>query len=159
MPALRRSAVFLTLAASYQNVVAQGGPGSWGPSISFPLVTVSSAIIPDTGNLLVWSSRDRDWSGDGNVGQTFSAEYNWRTGEVSERLVSHTNHDMFCSGVSMGHQGDIHITGGSSATRSSFFDLRESEAWKQGLELNSLRLPDTNDTFRWANVSRWWLLE
>lgn len=90
MPASYSITAVLFLATTLKAVTAQGGPGSWGTSIPFPVVTVSGAIAPGTGNLIVWSSRNRDWSGGGNVDQTFSAEYNWRTGEVSERLVRFT---------------------------------------------------------------------
>ncbi|KAI5368260.1 putative galactose oxidase/kelch, beta-propeller, immunoglobulin-like, immunoglobulin E-set [Septoria linicola] len=167
MSTSRYSTVLVCLAGTLKAVVAQGGPGSWGPSIQFPVVTVSGAIAPDTGNLIVWSSRDRDWSGDGNVGQTFSAEYDWRTGRVSERLVSQTNHDMFCSGVSMGHQGDIMVTGGSSATRSSVHDWRTPDVWKPGPELKIPRGYQTQTTLSngrmfliggsWSSMTAgWW---
>jgi galactose oxidase len=49
MLAFRASAALVGIVAILRTVLAQGGLGSWGPSIQFPVVTVSGAIVPDTG--------------------------------------------------------------------------------------------------------------
>lgn len=30
--------------------------GQWGPMVKFPVVPVAVALLPETGNMLVWSS-------------------------------------------------------------------------------------------------------
>ncbi|KAM3421093.1 hypothetical protein BST61_g1507 [Cercospora zeina] len=55
----------------------------------------------------------------GQYGQTYSAYYDPKTGSVSERLVSNTNHDMFCPGISSAFDGSIVVTGGSSTKKTS----------------------------------------
>lgn len=30
--------------------------GQWGPMVTFPVVPVAVALLPETGNMLVWSS-------------------------------------------------------------------------------------------------------
>lgn len=50
------------------------------------------------------------------------ADYNWRTGAVSQREVANTNHDMFCPGISALQDGRIVITGGSDAEKVSIYD-------------------------------------
>ncbi|GIZ37455.1 hypothetical protein CKM354_000090100 [Cercospora kikuchii] len=92
--------------------------GNWSNSIPFPLVPAAVAALPD-GRLLTWSSGLRNMHGLGQYGQTFSAYYDPKTGTVTERLVSNTNHDMFCPGISSAFDGSVVVTGGSSTKKVS----------------------------------------
>ena len=101
--------------------------GEWGPTIQFPLVPVAAAVIPQTGKLLVWSSDDNmDFAG--NSGITKTATYDPTTKDVSPLTVSNTNHDMFCPGISLDFDGQVVVTGGNSAPRTSIYDSN-SNSW------------------------------
>ena len=75
------------------------GLGKWGPTINFPIVPVQAAIEPNTGRVLTWSSYSASMFTGGNGGQTVTATYDPSTLTVSQRLVTNTDHDMFCPGM------------------------------------------------------------
>ncbi|KAK1974852.1 kelch domain-containing protein [Colletotrichum cereale] len=105
--------------------------GQWGPMIKFPVVPVSVALIPETGNMLVWSSGwPNRWTTAGN-GKTYTSIYDAQTGKVSDAVIQNTAHDMFCPGTSLDADGRIIVTGGSSASKTSVLDFKkgESSSW------------------------------
>ncbi|KAK1969570.1 kelch domain-containing protein [Colletotrichum sublineola] len=115
----------LTAASEAQNV------GQWGPMVKFPVVPVSVALIPETGNLLVWSSGwPNRWTTAGN-GKTYTSIYDVKSGKVGDAVIQNTQHDMFCPGTSLDEDGRIIVTGGSSAAKTSVLDFRngESSSW------------------------------
>ncbi|KAF2820350.1 galactose oxidase [Ophiobolus disseminans] len=90
----------LLLTAFFENTVAQGG--SWGPNIEFPIIPVAAYIIPElpeSHRMMVYSAYSANSFG-GSRGITQFAEIDFRTGAVSARQVSDTQHDMFCPGMS-----------------------------------------------------------
>jgi galactose oxidase len=107
------------------------GNGAWGPTIEFPVVPVSATIEYTTGNLLVWSSYNPSTFGGSNLVQTITAAYAPSTGLVTSTLVTNTQHDMFCEGLSMNFKGQIVATGGNSAATTSYYDSA-SNAWSNG---------------------------
>ncbi|EFQ30446.1 kelch domain-containing protein [Colletotrichum graminicola] len=129
MPTLRSAlrnlpAALLALAAACeaQNV------GKWGPMVKFPVVPVAVALVPETGNLLVWSSGwPNRWTTAGN-GKTYTSLYNVNTGNISDAIVQNTQHDMFCPGTSLDADGRIIVTGGSSAAKTSVLDFKKGES-------------------------------
>ncbi|KAJ3953823.1 hypothetical protein N0V92_009691 [Colletotrichum tropicale] len=107
------------------------GLGQWSPLIKFPVVPVSVALLPESGNLLVWSSGwPNRWTTAGN-GKTYTSLYNVQTGNVSDAVIQNTQHDMFCPGTSLDAEGRIIVTGGSSAAKTSVLDFKngESSSW------------------------------
>ncbi|GJC87408.1 galactose oxidase [Colletotrichum liriopes] len=57
--------------------------GQWGPMVKFPVVPVAVALLPETGNMLVWSSGwPNRWTTAGN-GKTYTSIYDVKTGKVS----------------------------------------------------------------------------
>lgn len=110
---------------------APQGKGSWGPTIEFPLVPVSATIEYSTGNLLVWSSYNPSTFGGSNLVQTITAVYSPGTGLVTSTLVTNTQHDMFCEGLSMNFNGQAVATGGNSDASTSYYDS-PSNAWSKG---------------------------
>ena len=116
------------------------GNGAWGPTIEFPLVPVSATIEYTTGNLLVWSSYNPSTFGGSNLVQTITAAYSPGTGLVTSTLVTNTQHDMFCEGLSMNFNGQIVATGGNSDNSTSIYDSG-SNAWNKGTVSVSLLLP------------------
>ena len=61
--------------------------------------------------ILTWSAYAEDSFGVGISAQTATATYDIASGRVSDMLVTNTNHDMFCPGISMLGNGDIVVTG------------------------------------------------
>ena len=102
--------------------------GSWGPTITFPLVPVAVAVLPGN-RLLTWSANAPDSFG--GRGQTQTAILDLTTGAVSARTVTETGHDMFCPGVVVLADGRIMVTGGDDDTKTSIFDPA-TNAWTAG---------------------------
>ncbi|WKT39909.1 Coagulation factor 5/8 C-terminal domain [Fusarium oxysporum f. sp. vasinfectum] len=103
-------------------VPPQASQGAWGPTINFPIIPVAGTVDPNTGRVLVWSS----WA------ETPS------TGQVAERQVTETNHDMFCPGISLDGNGQLVVTGGNNAERTSLFDPVQ-QAWVSGPNMQVAR--------------------
>lgn len=114
---------------------AQGDPsvvGTWGRTIGLPLVPAASAVLPNN-KLLMWSAYAADNFGGAN-GYTQTAIMDLTTGQVSNRRIDNTGHDMFCPGTSMLADGRILVTGGSNATKSSIYDPR-TDAWSSAADM------------------------
>lgn len=97
------------------------GVGSWGPPIDFPLVPVAVAQQPG-GKVLTWSSYDGSYFTGSPGGKTVTATYDPNSQIVSQRIVTNTNHDMFCPGLSIDFNGRTVVTGGNDSPRTSIYD-------------------------------------
>ncbi|KAI5367785.1 Putative PAN/Apple domain, galactose oxidase/kelch, beta-propeller [Septoria linicola] len=98
--------------------------GSWTDFIRLPVTPVAAYVVPEypeSSRILIFSAWGKDTFG-GGPGYTQFADYNFKTGAVSQRTVSNTQHDMFCPGISALEDGRIIITGGSNAEVSSIYD-------------------------------------
>ncbi|WP_344073939.1 discoidin domain-containing protein [Streptomyces crystallinus] len=118
---------------------APGDPsiaGSWGPVTGFPLVPVATAVLPGN-KLLAWSAYGVDRYG-GSNGYTQTAIMNLTTGNVTQRRVDNTGHDMFCPGIAMLADGRVLVTGGSNASRASIYDPR-TDTWSSTADMNIAR--------------------
>lgn len=117
---------------------------SWGELISLPIVPVAAANLPD-GRVLTWSA-DGEMSFGGTTRQTFTAIFDPVTGEVSQRLVSETRHDMFCPGTSNLPDGRILVNGGSTSGATSLFDASAplSGSWARVRPMNIGRAYQAN---------------
>lgn len=98
------------------------GRGKWGPTIDFPIVPVAAAVENDSGNVVVWSSFAPDKFVPGGGGKTATAIYNPTDGTVTQRLISNTGHDMFCPGISRDVNGQLVVTGGNDAAKTSIYN-------------------------------------
>ncbi len=107
--------------------------GSWGKLTGFPLVPVASAVLPGD-KLLVWSAYGVDRFG-GSNGYTQTALYDLTTGQVTQRRVENTRHDMFCPGTAALDDGRILITGGSNAERATIYDPA-TDSWSSTADMN-----------------------
>jgi galactose oxidase len=96
-------------------------PSRWSGKITFPLVPVAAANMPD-GRIVVWSAYDRFKFTSADYGKTYTSIYNPQTGEKTDTLVSNTQHDMFCPGTTMLPDGKLLVNGGSSSAKTSIFD-------------------------------------
>jgi len=108
--------------------------GQWGDLIKFPVIPVAISLMPQSGNLLVWSAGWANrWTFPGN-GKTYTAVYDTRSKTVSERIVSETSHDMFCPGISLDTNGKVIVTGGSTHQKTSIFDAG-SNSWSAAADM------------------------
>jgi galactose oxidase len=81
--------------------------GAWGPTIDLPLVPVSGAVNAISGEVVTWSSWGYKIFTGGKGGKTQTATWNGEAQSVTRLRVTNTQHDMFCSGISM--DADQHI--------------------------------------------------
>ena len=66
--------------------------------------------------------------GGGGEGRTETAIFDPITGDVEQFTIDQTEHDMFCPGISTLRNGDIVVTGGQDALKTSVFDFSQ-ERW------------------------------
>ncbi|WP_156754907.1 discoidin domain-containing protein [Actinokineospora pegani] len=130
-----------TSAAEIDVLAASAAPdasktGLWGATIGFPIVPVASALLPGN-KLLTWSAYQADNFG-GSNGYTQTAIMDLTTGEVTQRRVDNTGHDMFCPGISLLADGRVLVAGGSDAQKASIYDP-VTNAWTTAAPLNTAR--------------------
>ncbi|KAI4102610.1 MAG: hypothetical protein L6R37_004323 [Teloschistes peruensis] len=106
--------------------------GIWGTTVDFPIVPAAAAVLHDSGKVLMWSSyKPTDFNGGGGSGTTDTATYDPATGTVSQRIVTNTQHDMFCPGISLDASGRPFVTGGNDAAKLSIYDPN-ANSWIAG---------------------------
>lgn len=109
--------------------------GLWDPTIDLPLVPVAIALLPNRFDVLMWSSyKDRAFLRVAGA-QTVTAIYSPTSKTITQRIVSNTDHDMFCPGISMDLNGNIVVSGGKSSARTSIYDPR-SDSWTSSTDMN-----------------------
>lgn len=113
------------------------GVGFWGPSIPLPLVPVAIVVLPQSGQVLVWSADNASLFTNATT-HTVSAIYDAESGIVTSHNVSVTHHNMFCPGLSLDASGRPVITGGSTPNVTSIYDTAQN-TWTQGPALNTGR--------------------
>ncbi|RAR01957.1 galactose oxidase [Stemphylium lycopersici] len=112
------------------------GKGLWEKTIDFPLVPAAVSLLTN-GKLLVWSAFAKDNFG-GARGYTQTAIYDPVTGQSSELEVSNTAHDMFCPGISLDFNGQVIVTGGSNAAKTSIYNAAGS-GWTAATDMQIAR--------------------
>jgi YVTN family beta-propeller protein len=111
-------------------------PPQWSAPIALPIVPAAAANLPN-GKLLLWSSQGR-FSFDTSPGSTYTAIFDPVSGTAVERLVTETNHNMFCPGTATLPDGRILVSGGSSAGTTSLYDPVDGR-WSNAAPLNITR--------------------
>ncbi len=100
-----------------------------------PIVPVAAANLPN-GKVLTWSAYAPDNFGVENVwGQTWSSIFDPVTKTSQQRVVTETQHDMFCPGTTMLSDGRILINGGSSSYKTTIYNPA-NDAWNAAAEMN-----------------------
>ena len=120
-----------------------GSPGSWGPTINFPLVPAAAALLPGN-RLLTWSAYSPTTFG-GSTGITQTSILDLTTGAVSQTQVANTGHDMFCPGTSLLPDGQILISGGSNSSKTTLYNP-ETNTWTAGPDMKIARGYQSNVT-------------
>ncbi len=106
--------------------------GKWSAVLPLSLVPAAVANLPD-GKLLLWSSNSRLNFGGG--GQTYTAIFDPRTNQATERVAFQTGHDMFCPGTSNLPDGRILVNGGVNSSLTSIYDPLTA-TWSVGQPMN-----------------------
>jgi len=108
--------------------------GAWGPTVDFPVVPVSGAQEA-SGQIVVWSSWASDQFHSSPGGKTAMSIWDPLTGGISKRIVSNTQHDMFCPGIAIDGTGMMVVTGGNDAVETSLFNASTNK-WETGPEMH-----------------------
>lgn len=117
-------------------VSVESNGGLWQGPFETPIIGAAAANLPD-GRILIWSAYERstfsqpDFS---DNGKTRTAILDPVAMTSTEELVVDTNHDMFCPGTAYLTDHTIMVTGGTSSTRTSIFNV-DTETWSQGSEM------------------------
>ncbi|KAF4550721.1 Hypothetical protein D9617_16g015100 [Elsinoe fawcettii] len=145
MPSLILTSTLAALAAR----ASAAGPGVWGEKIVFPMVPAAAAIVPQTGKLLVYSAYLLDAFSPAGPGKTETAEYDPVTKTVTRYTITSTNHDMFCPGMSFDFAGDLVVTGGNSAKKTSIYS---GGAWRAAPDMAVARGYQSTATLSDGNI-------
>ena len=129
---------------------ADPSKGLWSAPFDVPLVAAAAAVLPTTGNVLLWSSQYADHFGGGS-GNTLAATYNPSTGGVTPLSNSNTGHDMFCPGISLDGNGNPVVTGGSDSKKTSIYNVT-SGGWTQAAEMQTSRGYQSQTTLSNGNI-------
>ncbi|KAK8091225.1 hypothetical protein PG994_000730 [Apiospora phragmitis] len=127
--------------------------GKWSDLVRLPIIPVAAYVVPEfpePSRMLVFSSWGAANFG-GASGYTQFADYNFKTGAISQRTVSNTHHDMFCPGISSLEDGRIIITGGSNAEKTSFYDPATNQ-FTEGPDMKIARGYQASTTLSNGNV-------
>lgn len=108
-------------------------PSAWSEVVSLSLVPVAAANLPD-GKVLFWAAESRFAFGI-DLGRTYTVVFDPSTGASSERLVSETNHDMFCPGTANLPDGRLLVNGGLSSGATSIFEPTTG-TWTRAADMN-----------------------
>ncbi|KAJ5793409.1 Galactose oxidase/kelch beta-propeller [Penicillium paradoxum] len=111
--------------------------GAWGPTLDFPIVPVSGAQEA-SGNIVLWSSWASDQFHSTPGGKTAMTRWNPIDGAVSKRIVTNTQHDMFCPGIAIDGTGMMVVTGGNDASETSLYNST-ADVWVKGPPMNLRR--------------------
>jgi galactose oxidase len=111
--------------------------GRWEPTVSLPIVPVAAALLPNSGQVLLWAADEANVFSNG-TSHTLVVIFDPLTNTFTERNISTTHHNMFCPGLSLDRHGRPVITGGSTSNHTSIFD-ETSNLWIKGPPLNTGR--------------------
>jgi PKD repeat protein len=147
--------VMISISFSTFGQLARNTEGEFGNPISFGLVPVAVANLPD-GRLLTWSSQFRGSFMEIGDGATFTQYFdpfaNGGLGNVDgPTFTSNTDHDMFCPGINNLPDGRILSAGGTTSERTSIFDP-QTGLWTVASEMNIPRGYQGNVTLQDGNV-------
>lgn len=120
--------------------LADPSKGEWSGLVSLPIVPAAAAQLPN-GKVLFWSSSGKFSVGAG--GGTFTSEWDPASGEVTERRVTETGHDMYCAGIIHLSDSSLLVSGGDQSEKTSLYDPG-SARWSSGPLLTAPRCHAAN---------------
>ncbi|MEJ8850277.1 PA14 domain-containing protein [Variovorax rhizosphaerae] len=121
--------------------IATPAQAQWSGVTNLPIVPAAASNMPD-GKVLFWAAEDR-FSFTTGGDRTYSAMFDPVTLASTERLVSETGHNMFCSGTTNLADGRLLIAGGSGDANTSIYNPTTG-AWSTAARLNIPRAYNAN---------------
>lgn len=111
--------------------------GKWSDLIPFPIVPAAAYVVPQQpqASKIMAFSANADQSFGSRTGLTQFATFDYVQGSISKRIVSNTNHDMFCPGISTLQDGRVVVTGGSDAAVVSVYNPSTND-WTRAPDMN-----------------------
>ncbi|MEJ8850278.1 PA14 domain-containing protein [Variovorax rhizosphaerae] len=129
--------------------IAAPAQARWSAVTDLSLVPASASTLPD-GKVLLWAGESRfTVSSDSN--RTYSTLFDPVTMTATDRLVSETGHNMFCSGTSTLADGSLLVAGGSGESNTSIYNPGTG-AWTTGAKLNIRRAYNANTLLQDGSV-------
>jgi galactose oxidase len=127
--------------------------GVWSAPLGFPIVPVSAVLLPS--NKVLTFSAHSPVAFD-TPGYTQISILDLATGQVAQREIRNTRHEMFCTGIALLPDGRVLITGGGdprggNAGRTTIYDPR-SDSWTNGPEMRIPRGYQTSTTLSTGQV-------
>ena len=110
--------------------------GRWSAVIGLDIIPVALANLPD-GKILAWSTKGKE-NYRGSSGTTWTTIFDPQNETHTTTLVSDTQHDMFCPGISNLPDGRVMVSGGSGNFRTSIYDPNNGE-WLSAQKMNTPR--------------------
>lgn len=129
---------------------ATNSTGSWGPVITFPIVPVSAVLLPGN-KLLTFSAYSPTTYSTGGQEKTQTAILDLTTGVVSQRQISNTGQEMFCSGIAVLPDGRVLVNGGSDSGATSIYSP-VTNSWTTGPVMNIPRAYEGDTTLSTGQV-------
>lgn len=126
--------VNLGIYAADYTLPVEPGKGAWGPTLDLPVIPVGAAQEKN-GQIIVWSAWADDQFFASPGGKTLTTTWNPKTKTIEQTVVANTHHDMFCPGMSMDFDGNIIVSGGGDAGRTSIFN----GSWESGPDMRQPR--------------------
>ncbi|MEJ8856026.1 discoidin domain-containing protein [Variovorax robiniae] len=121
--------------------IAAPAQAQWSAVTDLSLVPASASTLPD-GKVLLWAGENRfTVSSDSN--RTYSTLFDPVAMTATDRLVSETGHNMFCSGTTNLADGSLLVAGGSGESNTSIYNPGTGQ-WSTGAKLNISRAYNAN---------------
>src|SRR3954447_15463669 len=103
--------------------------GTWGPTISFPIVPASAVLLPNNKLLTFAAFGPATYNTVSTVTQV--SIYDLATDTVGPMRTVTTRHQMFCTGLALLPDGRVLINGGSSDSATTIYDPF-TDTWTPG---------------------------
>ncbi|KAJ5938689.1 hypothetical protein N7466_001823 [Penicillium verhagenii] len=127
--------VNLGIYATDYTLAIEPGKGAWGPTLDLPVIPVGAAQERN-GEIILWSAWADDQFFASPGGKTLTTTWSPKAKSIKQTVVANTQHDMFCPGMSMDFDGNIVVSGGGDAGRTSIFN---GSGWESGPDMRMPR--------------------
>lgn len=131
----KASIVNLGIYATNYTLPIEPGKGAWGATLDLPVIPVGAAQEKN-GQIILWSAWADDQFFASPGGKTLTTTWNPKTKTIEQTVVANTHHDMFCPGMSMDFDGNIVVSGGGDAGRTSIYN---GSHWAYGPDMRMPR--------------------
>ena len=120
----------------YRFVVIPPPPGRlslWTLPIKLPLIAIAASNLAD-GRIVMWSAAEQD-NYNPIIPQTYVAYYDPQSGNVSEKLITTLQADMFCPGTAKTFDGSVMVVGGLTSGATNVYN-ESIGSWARSSKLN-----------------------